>query len=107
MAKMDGLTCSIRYLDGKLISAETRGNGIIGEDITHNIKFVKDVPLEIPIKDEVIVDGEVADEAKLKTLASIPSRDTLLTMFAAGLMEHVKNVAICLDLHAQNLEENN
>ena len=59
MAKMDGLTCSIRYLDGKLVSAETRGNGIIGEDITHNIKFVKDVPLEIPIKDEVIVDGEV------------------------------------------------
>ncbi len=59
MAKMDGLTCSIRYLDGKLVSAETRGNGVIGEDITHNIKFVKDVPLEIPIKDEVIVDGEV------------------------------------------------
>ena len=59
MAKMDGLTCSIRYLDGKLVSAETRGNGIIGEDITHNIKFVKDVPLEIPIKNEVIVDGEV------------------------------------------------
>ena len=59
MAKMDGLTCSIRYLDGKLASAETRGNGIIGEDITHNIKFVKDVPLEIPIKNEVIVDGEV------------------------------------------------
>lgn len=59
MAKMDGLTCSIRYLNGKLVSAETRGNGIVGEDITHNIKFVKDVPLEIPIKDEVIVDGEV------------------------------------------------
>lgn len=59
MAKMDGLTCSIRYLDGKLVSAETRGNGIVGEDITHNIKFVKDVPLEIPIKKEFIVDGEV------------------------------------------------
>lgn len=59
MAKMDGLTCSIRYLNGKLVSAETRGNGIIGEDITHNIKFVKDVPLEIPIKEEIIVDGEV------------------------------------------------
>ena len=59
MAKMDGLTCSIRYLDGKLVSAETRGNGIVGEDITHNIKFVKDVPLEIPIKKEIIVDGEV------------------------------------------------
>lgn len=59
MAKMDGLTCSIRYIDGKLVSAETRGNGIVGEDITHNIKFVKCVPLEIPVKEEVIVDGEV------------------------------------------------
>lgn len=59
MAKMDGLTCSIRYLNGKLISAETRGNGIIGEDITHNIINVRFVPYEIPIKDEVIIDGEV------------------------------------------------
>lgn len=66
-------------------------------------EFAKDHPaLELKMG---IVDGEIADEAKLKTLASIPSRDTLLTMFAAGLMEHVKNVAICLDLHAQNLEE--
>ena len=59
MAKMDGLTCSIRYLDGKLFSAETRGNGVVGEDITHNIKFVKGVPLEIPSKKEFIIDGEV------------------------------------------------
>ena len=59
MAKMDGLTCSIRYLDGAIVSAETRGNGVTGEDISHNIFFVKGVPAEIPIKDEVIIDGEV------------------------------------------------
>ena len=59
MAKMDGLTCSIRYLDGAIVSAETRGNGIIGEDISHNIFFVKGIPAEIPIKDEVVIDGEV------------------------------------------------
>lgn len=59
MAKMDGLTCSLRYLDGTLVSAETRGNGVVGEDITHNILFVKGVPAEIPIKDEVVIDGEV------------------------------------------------
>lgn len=59
MAKMDGLTCSIRYQNGKLIQAETRGNGYVGEDITHNIKFVKNVPLQIPIKEELIVDGEI------------------------------------------------
>ena len=59
MAKMDGLTCSLRYINGKLDRAETRGNGIIGEDITHNIYFVKGVPLTIPLTNEVIIDGEV------------------------------------------------
>ena len=59
MAKMDGLTCSIKYQNGKLVSAETRGNGTIGEDITHNITFVKGVPVEIPIEEEFIVDGEI------------------------------------------------
>lgn len=59
MPKMDGLTCSLRYIDGELISAETRGNGEIGEDIFHNIKTVKTVPQKIPYKDELIVDGEI------------------------------------------------
>ena len=53
------------------------------------------------------VDGKEASLDELNELAKVPSRDGLLTMFAAGLMEHVKNVAICLDLHSQNLEENN
>lgn len=59
MLKMDGLTCSIRYEQGVLISAETRGNGEVGEDITHNIITVKGVPIEIPFKDTLVVDGEV------------------------------------------------
>ena len=64
--------------------------------------FAKNHPaLEIKIG---IVDGEIADQAMLGKLAATPSREQLLTMFAAGLLEHVKNVAICLDLHSQNLE---
>lgn len=59
MAKMDGLTCSLRYIDGKLVSAETRGNGIEGEDILHNILQVKNVPKKINWKHELIVDGEI------------------------------------------------
>lgn len=59
MVKMDGLTCSLRYMNGKLVSAETRGNGEIGEDILHNIKTVKTVPHTIQYKDELIVDGEI------------------------------------------------
>ena len=59
MAKMDGLTCSLRYLNGELVSAETRGNGEVGEDILHCAKTIKNLPLKIECTDEVIIDGEV------------------------------------------------
>lgn len=59
MQKMDGLTCSILYEGGHLISAETRGNGEVGEDITHNIVHVQGVPLTISYSGRLVVDGEV------------------------------------------------
>lgn len=58
MAKMDGLTCSLLYKDGKLVRAESRGDGETGEDITHNAKVIVNLPLEIPFKGEMIIDGE-------------------------------------------------
>ena len=42
---------------------------------------------------------------ELKKLATIPSREGLLTMFASGLMGIARDFAICLDLHSKNLEE--
>jgi len=59
MAKMDGLTCSLKYVNGKLVSAETRGNGTEGEDITHNAKVISSIPQEIHYKNELIIDGEI------------------------------------------------
>lgn len=59
MAKMDGLTCSLRYVGGELVSAETRGDGEIGEDILHCAKTIKNIPLHIECHDEIVVDGEV------------------------------------------------
>jgi DNA ligase (NAD+) len=59
MAKMDGLTCSLTYKDGKLVAAETRGNGLIGEDILHNALQVKNIPKRITLNGEVVVDGEI------------------------------------------------
>ena len=59
MPKMDGLTCSVRYLNGSLISAETRGDGETGEDILHCAKTIKNLPLHIDYKNEIIIDGEV------------------------------------------------
>lgn len=59
MCKMDGLTCSLRYVNGKLVSAETRGNGFIGEDIFHNALVMPSIPKRIKYKNELVVDGEV------------------------------------------------
>ena len=59
MAKMDGLTCSLKYVDGKLVSAETRGNGLVGEDILHNALQVRNIPKRIDFQNELVVDGEI------------------------------------------------
>ena len=62
--KLDGLTCSLTYKDGILASAETRGNGYIGSDITEHVKQFKNVPLKINKEGTYIVDGEaiITDE---------------------------------------------
>ncbi|MDO5388630.1 MAG: NAD-dependent DNA ligase LigA, partial [Clostridia bacterium] len=56
--KMDGLTVVLTYVDGELSQAVTRGNGEIGEDITHNAKFFKNIPLKINFKGELVLRGE-------------------------------------------------
>ena len=58
MAKLDGLTCSLLYENGELVRAESRGNGEIGEDITHNAKMFSNLPLKISFKGTLVVDGE-------------------------------------------------
>lgn len=59
MAKMDGLTCSLRYEYGELVSAETRGNGQIGELVTNNVKTISNVPQKIPFLGTLVIDGEI------------------------------------------------
>lgn len=59
MLKLDGLTCSLKYENGYLISAETRGDGEVGEDILHNALVVKNIPNKINYLDDLILDGEI------------------------------------------------
>jgi len=59
MCKMDGLTCSLTYRNGELVSAETRGNGLVGEDILHNARVLPSIPSKIPYMDELVIDGEI------------------------------------------------
>lgn len=56
--KADGLTTSLHYINGKLIGAETRGDGVRGIECLQNVLAIKNVPKEIPYKDELIIDGE-------------------------------------------------
>lgn len=56
--KADGLTIRLTYKNGVLVKAETRGNGLIGSDITHNVRAFQEIPVIIPITDTVIIDGE-------------------------------------------------
>ncbi len=78
-----------------------------GTDAVAPIKVLSDYAKDHPALALKIgyVDGAVADEAMLKSLSQIPSREGLLTMLAGGLMQTVKEFAIALDLHAQNLEK--
>ena len=57
--KLDGLSCRLTYEDGRLIRAETRGNGEVGEDITHNALVIDNIPKQIDRTQLTIVDGEI------------------------------------------------
>lgn len=59
MLKMDGLTCSLTYEDGRLVAAETRGNGEVGENILHNAMVVESIPKRIHLMGTVVIDGEI------------------------------------------------
>ena len=50
--KMDGLACALKYRDGVLVQAVTRGDGLVGEDVTQNVKTIQNVPLRISISEE-------------------------------------------------------
>ena len=90
------------------VNDELNGPKVVafGKDIIEPIKVVSDFAKKhekLVIK-LGIVDGKVTELDELKKLATIPSREGLLTMFASGLMAIPRDFAICLDLHSKNLE---
>ena len=63
--KMDGLAVSLIYKDGNFVSAATRGDGVIGEDITNNVKTIKALPLKLKQNIDLEVRGEIYMEYKV------------------------------------------
>ncbi len=78
------------------------------EDQIAPIKVLSDFAKDHPalILKVGLVDNELADTAKLKEYATIPSRDGLLTMLAGGMIGLVRDLSICLDLYAEQKKEN-
>ena len=90
------------------LEAELNGPKVVafGKDIIEPIKAVAEFSKkhENLVMKVGIVDGKVTELDELKKLATIPSREGLLTMFASGLLAIPRDFAICLDLHSKNLE---
>ena len=76
------------------------------KSITHEIKVLSNFAKKHPavILKVGIVDNEITDKSKLSELATIPSRDGLLTMLAGGMIGIVKDLSICLDLYSKEKE---
>ena len=104
-------TLSKRALETLNIDLNEHLNGpkaiAFGKDEIAPIKVLSDFAkdhkaLEIKVG---VVNGDIVDDAKLKELASIPSREGLLTMLAGGLMGTVRDLSICLNLYSEQLEK--
>ena len=100
-----------RALDNLSINMDSELNGpkamAFGTDAIAPIKTLSEFAKTHPALEMKIgyVDGNIADINELKQLATIPSREGLLTMLASGLMGVVRDLSICLDLYSNDLEK--
>lgn len=86
--KIDGLSVSLRYEDGVLVSGATRGDGVTGEDITNNVKTIKVIPLKLNKPITIEVRGEIYMEKEtLKKINDERSKQNL------PLLQNVRNAA--------------
>ncbi len=77
--KFDGLTLSLTYKDGVLVTGATRGDGVVGEDVTSQVRTIKSIPLFIPYKGEIEIQGEglmrLSSLKKYNETANVPLKN--------------------------------
>jgi len=86
--KIDGLSVSLKYKNGEFVSAATRGDGIVGEDVTHNVKTIKSIPLKLKKNIDIEVRGEVY--MSKKTLNEL---NATREKFGEPLLKNARNAA--------------
>ena len=98
--KIDGLSVSLKYKNGKFISAATRGDGVTGEDITHNVKTIKSIPLrinkdiDIEVRGEIFMPKKVFNELnKLRSEQSLPLFQNCRNAAAGSIRQLDSNIA--------------
>ncbi len=57
--KIDGLAMSLTYINGTFVQAVTRGDGIVGEDVSNNVRTIRNIPMHIDLQDEIEIRGEI------------------------------------------------
>lgn len=57
--KIDGLAMSLTYINGTFVQAVTRGDGIVGEDVSNNVRTIRNIPMHIDLEDEIEIRGEI------------------------------------------------
>jgi len=102
--KVDGVSCSLIYEDGKLLFAKTRGDGQFGENITSKALWIKDIPSTIAVKDRVEIRGEMYcnEESFIKLSEEMISmnldRPSSQRNIVAGLVGRKENISLCKHL---------
>lgn len=98
--KIDGLSVSLKYKNGKFVSAATRGDGVVGEDITHNAKTIKSIPLkinkdiDIEVRGEIFMSKKVLEELnKLRKEQNLPLFQNCRNAAAGSIRQLDSNIA--------------
>ena len=98
--KIDGLSVSLKYKNGIFVSAATRGDGVVGEDITHNVRTIKSIPIklnkdiDIEVRGEIFMSKKVLEELnKLRSEQGLPLLQNCRNAAAGSIRQLDSNIA--------------